>query len=150
MDITFWKFGKKKDVPQAQPGLDEKTQAAINVASTLIDMQFTMARELPDFDDLFFCPFVRGYLSGSFTAAMQAFKLPGYGENTKTLAFIVGGHVHLMGEKSGFTYAMESAHLQSNRDYNLGNRIGGQELIDFLNTEVAVPRQLNDYCRGNK
>ncbi|POF88241.1 hypothetical protein [Pseudomonas putida] len=147
--MAFWKFGKKKEVPRAQSGLDEKTQAAINVASTLIDMQFTMARELPDFDDLFFCPFVRGYLSGSFMAAMQAFKLPGYGEETKTLAFIVGGHIHLMGEKSGFTYAMDSARLPGNRDYDLGNRIGGQELIDFLKTK-AVPRQLYDYCKGNK
>ncbi|MBD8804299.1 MULTISPECIES: hypothetical protein [Pseudomonas syringae group] len=148
--MAFWKFGKKKEVPQAQTGLDEKTKAAINVASTLIDMQFRMARELPDFDDLFFCPFVRGYLSGSFMAAMQAFKLPGYGEDTKTLAFIVGGHIHLMGEKSGFTYAMDSARLQGNRDYDLGNRIGGQELINFLNKEVVAPRQLYDYCRGNK
>ena len=54
-----------------------------------------------------------------------------------------------MGEKSGFTYAMDSARLQGNRDYDLGNRIGGQELIDFLKTK-AVPRQLYDYCKGNK
>lgn len=148
--MAFWKFGKKKDAPQEQPGLDEKTKAAISVASTLIDTQFRMARELPDFDDLFFCPFVRGYLSGSFMAAMQAFKLPGYGEDSKTLAFIVGGHIHLMGEKSGFTYAMDSARLQGNRDYDLGNRIGGQELIDFLNKEVVIPGQLYNYCKGNK
>ncbi|MNP73428.1 hypothetical protein D3C76_1701390 [compost metagenome] len=54
-----------------------------------------------------------------------------------------------MGEKNGFTYAMDSAHIQGNRDYDLGNRTGGQELIDFLNKEVIVPTQLYNYCKGN-
>lgn len=53
-----------------------------------------------------------------------------------------------MGEKSGFTYAMDSARLQGNRDYDLGNRTGGQELIDFLNKEVIVPTKLYNYCKG--
>lgn len=144
--MAFW---KKKIGPKAPPKIDEKTKCAIDVAAFVIDLQFDRARELPGFDELFFCPFVRGYLSGAFTAAMQAFKLPGYGEDSKTLAFIVGGHVHIMGEKNGFAYAMDSTHIQGNRDYDLGNRTGGQELIDFLNKEVIVPTQLYNYCKGN-
>lgn len=129
---------EEKNEPKAQPAIDEKAQCAIDVAALIIDLQFQRARDLPGFDELFFCPFVRGYLSGAFMAAMQAFKLPGCGEDIKTIAFIVGGHVHIMGEKSGFTYAMDSTRLQGNRDYDFGNRTGGQELIDFLNKRVIV------------
>ncbi|AVK02519.1 hypothetical protein CSB93_7073 (plasmid) [Pseudomonas paraeruginosa] len=145
MSMAFW---KKRKEPKAQTAIDEKSQRAIDVAALIIDLQFQRARDLPGFEELFFCPFVRGYVSGAFMAAMQAFKLPGYGEDTKTLAFIVGGHIQIMGEKSGFTYAMDSARLQGNRDYDLGNRTGGQELIDFLNKEVIVPTKLYNYCKG--
>lgn len=80
---------------------------------------------------------------------MQAFKIEGYGDDIKTMAFLVGGHVSLIGEKHGLSFAMDSLKYQGNKDYDLGNRMGGQELIGFLNKEIIVPRQLMDYIKGN-
>lgn len=143
--MAFW---NRKAEPNARPAIDKKTLHAIEVAASIIDLQLLRARDLPGLDELFFCPFVRGYLSGAFIGSMQAFKIPGYGDSIKTMAFLVGGHIHIMGEEKGFTYAMDALRHQGDHNYDFGNRTGGKELIDWLNRDVIMPTQLYDYLRG--
>ncbi|MNJ23446.1 hypothetical protein D3C77_178320 [compost metagenome] len=140
--MAFWKLGKK------EPKKDTN-KVAIDTGAFLIDLQLKRAGQLPGFDEIFHSPFVRGYFVGVFSGAMQAFQIPGYGDHTKTLAFLVGGHIALIGEKHGFQFVMDSVSLQGNRDYDLGNRLGGQELVDFLNKKVTMPTQLYNYFKGN-
>lgn len=141
--MAFWKFGKKKNEA------DDVKKTAIETGSFIIDLQLKAVGGTPRFDELFHSPFVRGYFVGVFSGAMQAFKIEGYGDDIKTMAFLVGGHVSLIGEKHGLSFAMDSLKYQGNKDYDLGNRMGGQELIGFLNKEIIVPRQLMDYIKGN-
>ncbi|MBW9242150.1 hypothetical protein [Pseudomonas paracarnis] len=142
--MAFWKFGKKESTDN-----NKKIFTAIDIGSFLIDFQLKTVGSTPGFDELFHSPFVRGYFVGVFSGAMQAFKIDGYGDDVKTMAFLVGGHVALIGEKHGFTYAMDSLKFQGHKDYDLGNRLGGQEIIAFFNKEIVVPRQLRDYIIGN-
>lgn len=149
--MAFWKFGKSDNKNEARGGdsKEDPKKVAIDIAAFIIDLQLKRAGDLPGFEDTFHSNFTRGYFVGCFTAAMQAFKIEGYGENSKTLAFIVGGHIALIGENHGFNFAMDSVTLNGNKIYELGNRLGGQELIDFLNKEVVVPTQLFNYFKGN-
>ena len=140
--MSFWKFGKKKPV-------EDSSKTALDISVFLIDLQLKFAGDTPGFDELFHSPFVRGYFVGVFSGAMQAFKVKGYGDNIKTMAFIVGGHVALIGEKHGLSFAMDSLGFQGNKDYDLGNRLGGQEIISFLNKEIIVPKNLREYIVGN-
>ena len=139
--MAFWKFGKKK--------LDDKAKTAIETAAFIIHLQMKPSTGPPGFDEAFNTAFSRGYLTGAFMAAMQAFQIPGYGDHTKTIAFVVGGHVSLIGEKQGLSFAMDSIGLQGNEDYEIGNRVGGQELIDFLNKEIIMPNHLLKYFEAH-
>lgn len=141
--MAFWKFGNKKSKE------NDVKKTAIEAGSFIIDLQLKASGGTPGFEDLFHSPFVRGYFIGVFSGAMQAFKIEGYGDDVKTMAFLVGGHVALIGEKHGLSFAMDSLNYQGNKDYDLGNRLGGQELIGFLNREITAPRQLMDYIKGN-
>ena len=141
--MAFWKFGNKKSKE------NDVKKTAIEAGSFIIDLQLKASGGTPGFEELFQSPFVRGYFIGVFSGAMQAFKIEGYGDDVKTMAFLVGGHVALIGEKHGLSFAMDSLNYQGNKDYDLGNRLGGQELIGFLNREITAPRQLMDYIKGN-
>lgn len=143
--MGFWKFGKKKMPPAAK----DVTGIALETGAFIIHLQLKPASGFPGFDEALHSAFVRGYLTGVFTGAMQAFNVAGYGDNSKTMAFIVGGHIQLLGESQGFSFAMDSVSLQGNRDYDLGNRLGGQDLVDFLNKKTKIPHQLLNYFRGN-
>ncbi|MEI1013209.1 hypothetical protein [Pseudomonas aeruginosa] len=140
--MAFWKFGKKEPTK-------DTSKIAIEAGAFIIDLQLKRAGQLPGFDEIFHSPFVRGYFIGVFSGAMQAFKIQGYGDDIKQMAFLVGGHVALIGEKHGLEFAMDSISLQGNKDYDLGNRLGGQELVDFLNKKIDLPTQLYNYFKGN-
>ncbi|WP_143502053.1 hypothetical protein [Pseudomonas sp. Irchel 3E13] len=141
--MAFWKLGSKKSKE------NDLKKTAIETGSFVIDIQLKAVGGTPEFEELFHSPFVRGYFIGVFSGAMQAFKIEGYGDHTATMAFLVGGHIALIGEKHGLSFAMDSLNYQGNKDYDLGNRLGGQELIGFLNREIITPRQLMDYIKGN-
>lgn len=143
--MAFW---NKKAETTPKPSVEQQTQNAIGIAAYVIDVQLDRVTKMPSFGELVVCPFVRGYLMGAFTAAMQVYKVPGYQDDMKMLAFLVDGHVYMMGEKSGHAYAMASLQCRGDRNYDFGNRVGGTELIDFLNDEVPVPTQLFNYCKG--
>ncbi len=145
--MAFWKFGKEK--PKKEEPQKDASKVAIETGTFLITMQLKLAGSVPAFQDIFHSPFVRGYFVGAYSGAMHAFKIEGYGDDVKTIAFLVGGHVSLIDEKHALSFVMDSLSLQGNRDYDLGNRLGGQELVDFLNKKVVVPRQLYDYFKGN-
>ena len=70
-------------------------------------------------------------------------------DHIETISFVVGGHVSLIGEKQGLSFAMDSIGLQGNEDYEIGNRVGGQELIDFLNKEKLMPNHLLKYFEAH-
>ncbi|MGE8170726.1 hypothetical protein ACQKO7_21320 [Pseudomonas putida] len=148
--MAFWNFGKTNG-SEAKPHNESASpkDIAIDISTSIIDFQLKLAGQLPGFEQAFCSNFTRGYFVGCFNAAMQAFKIDGYQDDARLAAFIAIGHIKLLGEEHGVKFAGQSMSLQGNRDYDLGNRTGGQELIDYLNKKIDTPTQLFKYFKGN-
>jgi hypothetical protein len=146
VSMGLWKFGKKQ---KWSSGLENVSDTAIEVAAFVVHLQMSPAAGTPGFDDKLNSPFARGYLVGIFAGAMQALNVPGCDDNFKTMAFIMKGHTTVLGMKQGATFALDSTKLQGNPDYDLGNRVGGEELIDYLNQKTKVPLKLFHYLRSS-
>ncbi|MCO7597522.1 MULTISPECIES: hypothetical protein [Pseudomonas] len=150
--MAFWKIFRKKvkSEPRSDANTKDPMEAAIKISTFIIDLQLKRAGTLPGFSEAFYSNFTRGYFVGCFNSAMQAFKIDGHDSDAKLAAFIVIGHLTLLGEEHGTKFARDSIALQGNREYDLGNRLGGQELVDFLNKKITMPTQLFNYFKGNR
>lgn len=143
--MQWLKFGKKKKDTEK---IDENTQKAIDFGVQVIDIQLKLAGGLPGFSENFGSLFPRGYFVGVFAASMAIFKIDNSGDFSKH-GFQVGGHSKLLGQEHGFNFAMESMRLVGDKDFDLGSRIGMQEVVDLVNNKVDRPVQLLLYFKGN-
>lgn len=140
--MAFWNFGRKKK-------LDVQTKAAIEKGVYIINLQMQSAAVHQGFDSVFHSAYVRGYLTGVFMASMQAHEIPGYGDDTKTMAFVAFGLVSLIGEDHGLTYALASLRFQDEPEFFRGNFEGGNELVDFMNQRRQMPTHLLEYFQNH-